>query len=377
MWYRIITSGKEDVLRVLNDNKLLDKVRILSPYPKYQTMVAYLLNKNTYESDIKNIIHDLLLIDSKTNKQLSTNKNEISYDGHKFYNYNDIKIYIDRLISFIGNKPDNTLFINNHISDSFQIKKIDTPEEARFYGKDTAWCISTASPTYFYKYRGDGSTMYFILDPDNNKNLLQKVAAEVTLGGGIIFYNRIDKVLSTSEERIYLEYLKNKNIDIYNIFKSVPLSEEEKYIIFNTRYTPNLDIFVNLEYKLKEIYLSRNRITHEQLLSLIQNKSWDLINTYIKSGLSIPPSQLDVIKNIKPSFQKTYEKYRNRNLDHVISNLLPNEKSPTSKLVSWAYNSMDYELIDWILSNGIEIKKGRGRHYNNEFDAFLKSRNIP
>ena len=93
------------------------------------------------------------------------------------------------------------------------------------------------------------------------------------------------------------------------------------------------------------------------LLYLIEHSANDLIQKYMKSGKSIEPRLLELLKNNQLS---TYHKYRQRNLDNIVNHFQNQE----DQLTIYAYGHNDYELIKYIFENDL---------YNDENDYLLEN----
>ena len=172
-----------------------------------------------------------------------------------------------------------------------------------------------------YRYAGTEPSFYFVKNLDR-LNKITEIEDDLYCFF-VVQYNNQGNYIVTSAKNDGDETMEWEEIleiepllqGTENLFKNVPLADEERkyYRRFNDGIED--DEYKDLSYKEKKIYISiRKELTNEQF----ENTPNDLINDYISMGVLLTEEQFDFIKEKRQLFNN----YRRVTIDNVIPEYL-------------------------------------------------------
>ena len=354
MWYKF--SGAIEIKNILHNPEDIEFINNNFPINKFKSTMAYFKDKIP-DKELYDLYNSLQILENKKSLSLQASKHGVYLNGTRFTDYQLFREYIDQKINVIvnpnhTNNPGELPKLNNK---KISVIKINTPEEACTYGQQTNWCLGEPGSGEFYNLkRNFGYTYYFVFDPLTDDPSLKRTCVIADENNSIQVYNIDNETIQVNE---YMQYLKTNGVDLHQ-FKADKLSYHEKQLFNILSYTRNLEDYKRLSYNEKSFYNQYGPgLSEDILLYLIEHSANDLIQKYMKSGKSIEPRLLELLKNNQLS---TYHKYRQRNLDNIVNHFQNQE----DQLTIYASGHNDYELIKYIFENDL---------YNDENDYLLEN----
>lgn len=363
MWLRFaknITSGKNEILVILQDKSRLQDVYEISHIPKIQPVVAFFLNQGETVVNLIDMSNKLSVILEKKPIELQVSKTGVRFGDKSYNNFLGFSEAIHGLYSLFNPKQETKINeddlneVQKVKNGRIEVKKINSADEARMYGSDQSWCIAQYGSTYWQSYRDTKeSTFYFVFDGTRPMgDPLRKVAVDVNKNGvELTDENNTTGDISEfgTDWRKYFAYLKSKGIDTSQ-FVANPKTEQE-LIEHNLLGYKNKDLnwFQNLSYDHKSKYIGRgHELTNKQFDYLYNNKAYDLLNQYLNTGIPVNSYQESKLSG---QLKKTYD----RKIDQFIEEI---KKHP-----------------EWFFYGGLEYARGninfiRKLHQNNLLEDF-------
>jgi hypothetical protein len=356
MWYRlskIILSGRDDIIRIIGPDRL-EEVRRLSPDAKYQTAVAFFLKQGVPEEAIIDIVNKLSSM-PKANIPVQASLKGVQINSKLFVTWNEFAEYATKLYTDynqkeeIKNQKQIVLQGNDDLytPGTIMVQPINSVEEAIRYGLGTSWCIAQPGNANYQGYRDmNVSTFYFIFDGTREiGDPLRRVAVDAAEDG--IMLTDLNNTTGTisefgKESGAYLKYLSEHGVNTAQFVNKSKTREEEEIDLLIGGVNTDAQWFENLSYNLKSRYIGRgHKLTKTQLTGILKERP--LIEQYINTGRSLPPSELEMIFALSPAYSKTYYRARGIAIPALNAHLVTLEQR-----VQYAVHNCDFEFMDYL-----------------------------
>jgi hypothetical protein len=235
----------------------------------------------------------------------------------------------------------------------------------------SSWCVSRSAGGNMYntyRYAGTDPSFYFVKNLDR-LNKITEIEDDLYCFFVIQFNNQGEYIVTNAkndgdnpmswEEILKLEPLLNGKEDL---FKNVPLTDEEKEYYRRFKDGISDEEYINLPYREKKIYFS---ITHELNNIKFINTPKDLLNDYISMGVELTKEQLEYIKDK----QSLFNNYRRVTIDIVIPEYLKNDSLSLGKrwLILTDEEALDLYEKKQVIYNDNDNKKYNKQNFIEQF----------
>lgn len=359
MWLhfaKTITSGKNEILAILDDSSKLKDVYEISSVPKIQPVIAYLINKGVDKNNIIDLNSKLETILDKKQVPLQASKKGVFFEDVLYTDFLTLAEKVHSYFTLINPKKEQAIDESllgevQKVKDGIiEVKKINDASDARMYGSDQSWCIAQYGNSYWQSYRDTkGSTFYFVFDgtrPEGDP--LRKVAVDVNQHGVELTdrNNTTGTIAQFGEDwEGYFKYLQSNGVDTAQFVNNPKTPEEEEEHRLLERQNSNLKWFIELSYEYKSKYIGRgHQLTDQQFDYLYNNKALDLLSQYLNTGIPINKYQESKIGG---QLKKTYD----RKIDQFIEEI---KRHP-----------------DWFSEGGLNYSKGNFNFIKKLYDNGL------
>jgi len=345
VWYRfakIIIAGKEHIIRKIAD---------------------YFSNQGHNTSQLSERLNEL----DKANKLpiIELRKDGVMFDNKFYTDFLEFTEAVDALYTeliFLKQKKEQKELTKEKINftpGEIQVFACNSVNDTIRYGAGTSWCISQPGNTMFQSYRDNyQSTFYYVSDGTRPpEDPLSRVMVDMQAKGIVKLTDKNNQTGTIAEfgndYETYFDYLRQNGVDT-SIFVNKPVTEEERKeneLLGKRNVTPNWFEELPAEYKSK--YIGRGHLlTDQQLESIINlqsvtsNNTADfLIEQYLNTGISIPPSQKAMLFG-NNQYRATYNRRRNIAIEEIKKHL----GNDDWRVKDYALRSGDFELIDEIIN---------------------------
>lgn len=336
-WLIFVESKEEKdlALKLVGDDKILDQIKAVIPQNQKMSDPNLLLASYYYSVDTGKNINQLLRdfesymrhvgrnkmpvsTDKAIRVDLKTGKPPAPWDNYLYWTSavhgHDASEKREAQKSFRPSQEDlqKEMPIMSSSDGKIRVYKSNSPQQCIILGKGQSFCISQPGNTMWKSYRDtQGSTFYFVYDDTRDDDL--SIVVVDMMRHGVLLTDKKNTTGTTQDpftgerkegHEAYFKYLKSHGIDLSKFVhtpKTKEEAEEEKLLGLENE---DLQWFINLNPDQKSAYIGRgHNLTDQQFDYLWNNKLFDLLEQYVKTGRSLNQRQVEKIATKKDLIQ--------------------------------------------------------------------------